>query len=109
MTTDDKIKAFNDSVAETSRRVVENGTACCGSAYWTEDTVHGPECPRALVERIRDRCAVGFACSRDFRFFCAHAVPGETPDATILRVYRDAQADFPTWTEAAIIDLMIYG
>jgi hypothetical protein len=88
----------------------------CGSPMYR----HGPQgaCPephvwtdkdRALVERIRDRCAAGFECHRDFHFFCLHAKPGETPDETILRVYRECAADFPTWTEDEVIDLMIYG
>ncbi len=66
-----------------------------------------------IVAEIREACAAAFGDGIDYPYFYANALPGETPDETILRVYteeRNAQvADGGNPTPTQVINLLIHG
>lgn len=65
---------------------------------------------RMTVAWIRQQCALAFECARDVAFFSAHALPGESADETILRVFDEQRAAHPAPVDVhKVLDLMIYG
>lgn len=61
-----------------------------------------------LVQRIRKVCAVEFGLPVSYPFFWMDGMPGESPDETILRLFRQEQ-DASDGTEREVIDAMVSG